>query len=209
MKGGVNEFIKISMMAPEKPVLALEFCKTIYDSFYRCKSFAVTAYYTTNQEKRLKILEQSLEDGLKVEHRIDRGMAIIWPLRQLAEMRQDHLVQRELKILLEEIKPYSGSTEYLDLLNLLVGALIVGCKENFAILFQTIKKECGLCTHNKKDIFLSTVIPVIHKMDEKMANDLIFLIDGESPRKKAEKRIQNEQNLTIKDYYLDLQFKDL
>ena len=94
-------------------------------------------------------------------------------------------------------------------MNLLVGALVVGCKENFAILFQTIKKECGLCNHNKKDIFLSTVIPVIHKIDERMAQDLLFLIDGESPRKKAEKRIQNESNLSLKDYYLDLQFKEL
>lgn len=209
MKGGVNEFIKIAMMAPSSPVMALEFSQSIFDSFYRCKSFAVTAYYTTNQEKRLKILGQSLEDGLKIKHRLDRGMAIIWPLRQLAEMRQDHLVLKELKILLEDVKPYSGTSEYLDLMNLLVGSLAVGCKENFAVLFQAIKKECETCHHNKKDILLSQIIPVIHKIDERMAQDLLFYMEGENPRKKAEKRIQQEKNLTLKDYYLDLQFKEL
>lgn len=209
MKGGVNEFIKIAMMAPTSPVLALEFSESIFDSFYRCKSFAVTAYYTTNQDKRLKILSQSLKDGLNIKERLDRGMAIIWPLRQLAEMRQDHLVLKELKKLLEDIKPYSGTSEYLDLLNFLVGSLIVGCKENFEVLYQTIKKECELCHHNKKDIFLSQVIPIIHKIDEKMAQELLFYMEGETPRKKAEKRIKQEVNLTLKDYYLDLQFKEL
>ena len=208
MKGGVNEFIKIAMMAQKSPVLALEFSESIFDSFYRCKSFAVTAYYTANQEKRLKILQQSLTDGLKIKARLDRGMAIIWPLRQLAEMRQDHLVAKELKVLLEDIKPYAGTSEYLDVLNLLVGALSVGCKENFAILFQTLKKECESCHHNKKDILLSQIIPVIHKIDERMARDLLFLMEGETPRKIAEKRIVQEEHLTLKDYYLDLQFKD-
>ena len=208
MKGGVNEFVKIAMMAQKSPVMALEFSQSLFDNFYRCKSFAVTAFYTSNQDKRLKILAQSLEDGLKVKHRLDRGMAIVWPLRQLAEMRQDHLVQKELKILLDDVKPYAGTTEYLDLMNLLVGALAVGCKENFAILFQTLKIECEACHHNKKDILLSQIIPVIHKIDERMSRDLLFLMEGETPRKKAEKRIIKEANLTIKDYYLDLQFKD-
>lgn len=209
MKSGVNEFTKVALLAPTNLALAAELCESISDDLYRCKGFTVVAHYTQTIEKKTVLLNRALKEGGKIKRHIDRGLALIWPLRLLAELKHDKLVLQTTHKILFDVKSFTNTTDYLELLNMMVGALCISSKAIFTVLYEAIRKECTQNSNNKIDVFLSRITPIVYKIDAYMANDLIFLIAGEAPRKQAEKRIQQETNFKLEDYFLDLQFKEI
>ncbi|PCJ63449.1 MAG: hypothetical protein COA79_01165 [Planctomycetota bacterium] len=209
MKSGVNEFAKVAIMAEDNVLNALEFCKSIHDPYYICKGYAVIATKETDPSKKFKYLSESIKASNGVKDVIHRSLVLAWPLRELARTNADKLIKKTIREILDFTKRKKGTIEYLDQLIYLIGALAIGNKENFDVIYNELLAECKLCDHNKKDIALSQLIPFVDKVSPAYANELLFLIDGDKPRKKAEKNLQREAKKDINSYFLDLQFKSI
>lgn len=209
MKSGVNEFAKIAIMAERNIPEALAFCKTVHDPYYISKGYAVIATIEEDPKKKYDYLNQSVKASDGVKDIIHRSLVLAWPLRELARTNADKLVKKTIFQILEFTKRKKGTLEYLEQLIYLIGALAIGNRDNFNIIYNELLDECKLCNHNKKDIALSQIVPFIDKVSPAYANELLFLIKGDKPRKKAEKNLTREASHDISTYFLDLQFKTI
>lgn len=209
MKSGVNEFAKITIMAEKNVQKAVEFCKSVHDPYYICKGYAVIATIEKDPSKKYEYLSESIKSSNEVKDIIHRALVLAWPLRELARINSDKLVKKTIYEILAFTKRKKGTVEYLEQLIYLIGALAIGNRDNFNIIYNELLEECKLCNHNKKDIALSQIIPFIDKVSPAYANELLFLIEGDKPRKKAEKNLKRESSNDIYTYFLDLQFKTI
>lgn len=207
MKSGVNDFEKIKIMAKKDAEGALQYAYSLGDSYYKCISLTFASTKFDNIHRKLEILNDALSEAKNERKKSEKLLAAIYPLRQLSELNQTGRVKAEVHQLLEDMKPFQGTVEYLECLFQLVGSIHLIGSENFPELFSCIRSECEKCTHNKKDIMLSRMVPFFYHLNQDFANDMLFLIDGDKPRKKAEKELERATNFNIDDYFAELQFK--
>lgn len=207
MRLGINDFEKIKKMVLTDVEGALQYAYSLNDSYYKCISLSFVSTKLDNIHRKLEILNDALYEAKKESKKSEKLLASVYPLRQLADLNQIGKVKGEVYQLLADMKPFQGTVEYLDCLFQLVGAIHNIGPENYPDLFNNIRSECEKCTHNKKDIMLSRMVPFFYHLNQEFANDMLFLIEGDKPRKKAEKELERALNFNINDYFAELQFK--